>query len=35
VPDPMIPAFLISLTGVSFGTSEIFEAALSPKIYES
>ena len=27
----MIPAFLISIEGVSAGTSEIFDAALSPK----
>ena len=31
VPDPMIPAFLISIEGVSAGTSEIFDAARSPK----
>ena len=31
VPEPIIPAFLISITLVSLGTSEIFEAALSPK----
>ena len=31
VPDPIIPAFLISMTFVSLGTSDIFDAARSPK----
>ena len=31
VPDPIIPAFFMSIVGVSFGTSEILEALLSPK----
>ena len=31
VPEPTIPAELIGRRGVSFGISEIFDAARSPK----